>query len=275
METAFQEQVAVEKILFGDSPVFRYIEIQRKDFLLHLFVMFPKLRPHHIDNFSIFCSHYLHEESFRKNVLKRVFVVCPTLIQRLYQTKCFTKNEIRESLLFHQNMFLYLFFKKEIELDGFNFVHNQYSKEYWNEKELASLIQFGFLKSSIEFCLKYDRYEEMESMMANNPGIKECKWSPFEWSVEPKSLDFLSFSGIFGSLKCFRVLLLSGFVLNEQHGFEVASSGSLEQFKLVSDHLIICSTFLHEASKFFHLSVVEYLVNQKADINAKDEYEDF
>ena len=32
------------------------------------------------------------------------------------------------------------------------------------------------------------------------------------------------------------------------------------------------STPLHNAANNGHLSVVEYLVNQKADINAKDEY---
>jgi len=34
-------------------------------------------------------------------------------------------------------------------------------------------------------------------------------------------------------------------------------------------------TPLHHAAKNGHFSVVEYLVNQKADINTKDEYEDF
>ena len=111
--------------------------------MFHLFCLFPKLRPLHLDNFALFCSHYRHEGFIRGKVLKSVFVVCPTLIQRLYQTKCFTKDEIRESLL--------LFFKNEIEVDDFNFVHNQYSKEYWNEKELTSLYNLDFSSHQLNF----------------------------------------------------------------------------------------------------------------------------
>ena len=111
--------------------------------------------------------------------------------------------------------------------------------------------------------------------MINHPHKRECKWSPFEWSEKPKSLDFLSFSGFFCSLKCFRVLLLSGFVINDQVVCSVVCCGSMELFHLVPNHNQTNFSLLHEASRFFHHSVVEYLVNQKADINAKSKSVEF
>jgi len=299
----FKEQIIVEKMLYGDPPVFKYIEIQKKDFLLNIFCMYPKLRPLHLENFVLFCSHYLREESFRKIVLEKVFIVCPTLIHRLYRINGFTKEEIKESLEFHRRKFLCLFFKNDIEVDysGFSKSDAHYSDDpeldysvfsendahysddpeldysvfsendahYSDDPELDSLIQFGFHKSSIEFCLKYDLFEGIESMIMNNLSKRVCEWSPFEWSEKPKSLDFLSFCGFFGSLKCFRVLLISGFAINDQVVCSVVCSGSMDLFNSISDIQTYYS-LLHEASKFFNLSIIENLVNQKADINAKN-----
>jgi len=126
------------------------------------------------------------------------------------------------------------------------------------------------------FCLKYELYEEIDRRMINNPNKRECEWSPFEWLQQPKSLDFLSFCVFFfGSIKCFKVLLLSGFVINKLVVSEVVCSCSKELFNIVSDHIKKSSSHLHEASRFFNLSIVEYLVNHKADINAKDKGVEF
>jgi len=265
-DDAFKGQIAIEKMLYGFPPAFEYIEIQKKDFLLNIFCMYPKYRPLHLENFVLFCSHYLREESFRKIVLEKVFIVCPTLIHRLYRINGFTKKEIQKSLKFHMRKFLCLFFKNDIEIDYSGF--SESDAHYSDDPELDSLIQFGFHKSSIEFCLKYDLFEGIESMIMNNPSKKVCEWSPFEWSEKPKSLDFLSFSGFFGSIKCFKVLLLSGFAINDQVVCSVVHSGSMELFNFVSHQNQTSFSLLHEASRFFNLNIVEYLVNQKADINA-------
>ena len=265
----FKEQLVVEKMLYGESPVFEYIEIQNKDFLVNTFNLYPKLRPHHLGKFVLFCLPYLKDSSFRKIVLRKVLLFCPTLIHRLFQIQGFTKEEIHKSLEFHRRKFLCLFFKNDIEVDYSGFIES--SAEY-SDTELDSLIQFGFPKQSIEFCLKYDLLEELDRRMMNNPK-RECEWSHFEWSEEPKSLDLLSFCGFFGSIKCFRVLLLSGFVINELVVREVVCSGSMELFHLVSVFKSNNRTrfsLLHEASKFFNLNIVEYLVNQKANINSQD-----
>jgi len=266
----FKEQIAIEKMLYGDPPAYEYVEIQNEDFLVKIFGMYPKLRPHKLGNFVLFCSNYLKEKSFRKIVLEKVFTVCPTLIQRLYHKESFDLDEIRESLELHQSMFLYLFFKNEIELDYSGFPDYQCSLELLNETELDSIIEFGFRKTSMEFCLKYDHFEEFDSKMMINPNKRECQWSPFEWAEKPKSLDFLSFSGFFGSLKCFRALLLAGFGINELVVCSVVFSGSEELFQYVSDQNSDDLNCLCIASSYCYLRVVEYLVNKKTSIRAKN-----
>jgi len=63
----FKEQLVVEKMLYGDSPVFEYIEVQKKDFLVNIFGLFPKLRPHCLENFVFILFALSSRRNFSKN----------------------------------------------------------------------------------------------------------------------------------------------------------------------------------------------------------------
>jgi len=271
LNATFKEQIDVEKKLYDNPPVFEYIDIQDKGFLVSLFGIYPKLRPLHLDSFVLFCVPYLKDDTFRNKVLEQVFTVSPTLIQRLHRIKSFSMDEIKSALEFHKKKFLYLFFKDTIELDYSGFSDDRNSQNYWNEKELDFLIQFGFHKSSMEFCLKYDQFEEIDKLLMKNPNLKTCRWNPFEWSEEPKSLDLLSFCSFYGSLKCFKVLLKTVLDINEHVARGIVCSGSKELFNYISNFNFECFSFIHEASRFAHIRVIEYLINHKADINGKNE----
>jgi len=285
----FKEQIYVETMLYGDPPVFEYIEIKDKDFLVKLFGMYPKFRPHHLESFVIFCSHYLKEDSFRRIVLQKTFPVCPTLIHRLYKKNYFSKDEIRDSLLIHERKLLCLFFKKDFRINYSRFRdeifpqddsddqdysddgNEKYSSEYRDQKELDFLINYGFYPSSIEFCLKYDQLDELKILMVKKPEQKKCLWNPFEWSNRPKSLDCLSFCGFYGSIKCFRVLLLSGFVINEQVVRNVVCSGSNELFLLIMDSNLENLFGFHEASWFHQMSFLEFFIDNGTEINSRND----
>ena len=172
-----------------------------------------------------------------------------------------------------------------------------------NETDIDQLIEFGYLPSSIEYCLKYDVIDDLVKLNILN---QEAKWSPFEWSTKTEYLDLLSFSGFFGSINCFKFLLMNGFEINDRVLSMVVCSGCLvlfhlsqgQQFFTAKAFCKACEFFqldllvfmienganindqkdgtpLHLAAQHDHLSVVEYLVNQKADINAKNNRVEF
>ena len=62
------------------------------------------------------------------------------------------------------------------------------------------MIEYGFVPSSIEYCLKYDAIDEFTDFNITNQEAK--------WNKKPKYLDLLSFSGYFGSIKCFKHIIM-------------------------------------------------------------------
>lgn len=59
----------------------------------------------------------------------------------------------------------------------------------------------------IEYCLKNDVINEYTYFNITNQEAK--------WSKKPKYFDLLSFSGYFGSIKCFKHLIMKCFEIND------------------------------------------------------------
>ena len=55
-----------------------------------------------------------------------------------------------------------------------------------NPALIDQLVGFGFIPSSIEYCLKYNVIDDLVNFDVLS---KEAKWCPFEWSLKPKCLD--------------------------------------------------------------------------------------
>ena len=83
------------------------------------------------------------------------------------------------------------------------------------------------MPSSIECILKYD---VIDDLVGFNISKGEAKWSLFEWSMKPQHLDLLSFSVFFGSIKCFKHLLMNGFEINDKVISMVVRGGCLDIF---------------------------------------------
>jgi len=98
---------------------------------------------------------------------------------------------------------------------------------------------------------------------------KIAEWSPFEWSSQPEYLDLLSFSGFFGSIKCFKHLLIRGFEINHNVVRMVECSGCLDLFYLSQGQLFITSASVCKAAAFCHLSLLVFMIENGAEINAK------
>ena len=268
----WKEQIAFENMIYNDNPLFEYRDISNKDFLVSLVGLYPKLRPHYINEFVKLVSCYLNEDSFRKDVIEKAFIACPTIFQRLYKMNVFSQDEIVYYLNIHKKKFLCLFFKDDFEIDMNEFIEDQDYNQYKCDLELNKLVYFGFYPSSLEYYLKYDDIEGLKNLADHKERGNICKWSPFEWSMKPKNFDFLSFCGFFGSIKCFKYLLLLGYVFHESCISCLICGGSLEL--LMNDFLPLTNNLdlLHISSAFNRFSHIVLLIEQGNDINYRNCY---
>ena len=81
-------------------------------------------------------------------------------------------------------------FRKEIE-DFEIFMENKYKPDnldelfFENENYIDQLIENGFHPSSVEYCIKYDVFDDFAVVDNAN---QEARWSHFEWSFKPQYL---------------------------------------------------------------------------------------
>ena len=148
------------------------------------------------------------------------------------------------------------YFWKEIEDFG-SFIKSKYKPGgfeetfFENANDIDQLIEYGFLPSSIEYCLKYDVIDSLLNMDDLNP---KAKWSLFEWSNKPEYLDLLSFAGFFGSIKCFKHLLMKGLEIKENVLSMVVCGGCFDLFHLCKGQQFVTPSIFLE-----HLSFSTYL----------------
>ena len=117
------------------------------------------------------------------------------------------------------------------------------------------------MPNTFEYCLKYDDIIVFKEIFHNDE--KNAKWSPFEWSREPKSLDLLSFSGFFfGSLQCFKFLLINDFQINDDIRSNVAYSGNYDIYHLCNQ--VNTEIYMQAclASEFCRLYMLEFFISK-------------
>ena len=134
-----------------------------------------------------------------------------------------------------------------------------------NPDDFDLLIYYGFLPSSIEYCMKYDDIEGFNTILSNPKLLneKKAKWSPFEWGKKPSSLDFLSFSGIFGSIKCFKNLLMNNYIVNDSVLANVACSGNHDLFYQCHQANQINIFHAIKASQFCRLLLLKHFIENE------------
>ena len=295
-----EEKILFEDFLFGDG---NKIVLDDMEFCVDRIVMLPKIRPHQLEKAVDLSIELCNFANFRQKLLENSNK-CPVLIYKLYKRGVFVFEDIKPFLEGKDTLLVSYYFWKEIE-DFESFIHSKctpigFAESFHkNANDIDQLIEYGFHSSSIEYCLKYDVIHDLINIDNLN---QETKWSPFEWSYKPEYLDLLSFAGFFGSIKCFKHLLMNGFKIKEIVLSMVVCSGCFDLFHLCQERQIFTSDNFCKASEFFHipllafmiengahinpktnngqtplhcaaqnghLSVVEYLINQKAKINAK------
>jgi len=301
-----EERFSFEAFLFRNG---NEIFIDDLEFCVNRIVMLPKIRPHQLEKAVKLSVQYCKWSDFRQKLLEKSNE-CPILIYQLHKRGILVFGEIKPFLNGTGTFLLSYCFRKEIE-DFESFMENKYKPYdfdesfFENDNYIDQLIEYGFHPSSIEYCLKYDVIDDFAVVDNLN---HEARWSPFEWSFRPEYLDLLSFAGFFGSIKCFKHLFIKGFEINENVVSMVICSGCFDLFHICQGQQSIKPNLVCKASEFFHLplivfmiengadifgknedektplhyaarkghlSVVDYLINQKVDINAKDNSVEF
>jgi len=253
-----EERIAFDQYLFGDG---KEININDIEFFVDRIVMLPKIRPHKLDEAVRLSLEYSQFEGFHQRILEKIHQ-CPVLIFQLFKRGILNFEEIKPFLKDFRSFLLHYYFHKEI--DGFERIIKTMSKPYdfdvsiiKDESDIDLLIEFGFLPSSIEYILKYDVLDDLKCFRILD---QEIKWSLFEWSMKPKHLDLLSFSGFFSSIKCFKHLLMNGFVINEKVISMVVCGGCFDIFHLCHNQRLFTFEIACIASEFGHLSLLAFLL---------------
>jgi len=270
--------VGFEQSLYGDNSYDENLEMVDVDFCVDRLVQFPIFRPHLIQKAIKLCGKYCNDRKFREEVLKKSIYKCPVLLYRLYTVGIFDIQEIQPFFADKEIYFACYYFRKGIK--DFDKIIAQKEKPHSmdcsmleNENEIDLMIEFGFVPYTIEYCLKYDDIDTLQGMMSltlDNIGGK-AKWSPFEWSKKPDQLDFLSFSGYFGSVKCFKHLLLNGAKPERMLSSIVICSGNAELFHLCNSSNESLYQNISSAAQFNQFAFVKYFVeNQIKDNNIAD-----
>jgi len=262
-----EDKISFEEFLFGDGYE---IFINDIEFCVDRIVMLPKIRPHQLDKGVKLSVEYCKSFDFQRKLLEKSNE-CQVLIYQLYKKDVFVFEEIEPFLRIGDSFLLCYYFRKEIE-NFESFIRSRakpigFNESFFkNENDIDKLIEFGFLPSSIEYCLKYDVIDDILNIDNLN---QKAKWSPFEWSIKPEYLDLLSFSGFFGSIKCFKHLLMKGFEINENVLSMVVCGGCFDLFHLCQVRQFLIPDLVCKASEFFHLDLLVFMIENGADIKAK------
>jgi len=190
-----EEKLNFERFLFGDGNV---IVIDDVEFCVDRIIKLPKIRPHQLEKAVGLSVDYCKLADFRRKILDKIYE-CPVLIYLLFKKGVYVFGDIEPFLRSDNSYILSFYFRKEIK-DFESFIERkckpeQFDKSYFqNSRDIDTLVENGYLPSSIEYCLKYDVIDDLVIFNSLN---QTAKWSPFEWSEKPEYLDMLSFTGFF------------------------------------------------------------------------------
>jgi len=273
----FEKLIQYENMLYGDNAEFFALDIVDIDFWIDKITHLPRYRPFLLNNVIKLCEEYIQNPLFKSKLLTMSLKLCPVIIYRLFMRGIYLFDEIFEELdTFHRTACFY--FRELIPMDHKLYHKMQKSPDFAlinteNNKTVEMMIEYGFLPGTIEYSLKYDDIECLtrhSSSFNISNGIK-AQWCIFEWAEMPRFLDFLSFAGYYGSIQCFKYLLINGFEINSCVSQNVACGGcfDLVHMCLKFDH--DDSQMIRMASHFCRFSILKYFVENGADININNE----
>jgi len=265
-----------EESLMSLPPVDEPRGIIDYEFLADRLACIPLFRPFLLNRVIGICHEYCKIYEFNRALLRNSLVLSPVIAHRLFKMGDFSIDDIIKDIEANISGLKLFYFRKyhqriediiqETILKGFSFEYDFLG----NISNIDLMIEYGFCPTSIEYCLKYDQIDDLQELLSGISTLSEyqAQWNPFEWSLRPRCLDLLSFSGYFGSIKCFRVLLMKGYCLNSDVFDSVVCCGSSDLIQMCLSPLYDLKDYIFSASKYCHLSLLKFCIEQRVDVNS-------
>jgi len=212
------------------------------EFLVNECCLYPMIRPMDLDFIVDFCSKLMKNPKISANFKKRLISDClssnsSVILERLYCMGELTMNDIIEKGPKNRvGLKYFLGHFPSLKVDKMYF--DKKTIEYIRNNDIIELVHFGWPKTSLGYSLKFDDVDSFLSQ-SNYPGFNhntEVIWSVFEWANKPKSTKPSVICAHFGSLKCFKQLLLMGCVICEHTAQSSCFGGNIDIVRLVSEY---------------------------------------
>jgi len=181
------EKIAFEHSLYedyGDETVYMVDDV---DFFVDRMVLLPKIRPLWIEKGIKLCAEYCRNGPFRLKLLSRIHET-PVLLYHMFLKGFYTIDDILPFLDNENSFMLCIYFMKEL-LDFEQILKNKRQPPEFdeslllNKNNIAELIKYGYLPSTIGYCLKYD---DIGVVLENYSLLSSTiKWSPRDVKMTP------------------------------------------------------------------------------------------
>jgi len=230
--------------------------------LAHTLVNLVEIRPFKLDEIANYCVFFMDVAEFFNVLVEKSIEQCNVLVYKLFNMGCISVSELFHFLTKQKCIFPYIYFTQQISCYDIlangapdRKIFNEYcSKEYLNE-----LKDFGFPNNSLEYIIKYDDVSGLLNKLSNPLMDEHLKWTPFEWSKKPSSLSMIVFAAHFGSIHCYKVLLMNGYKVSEHVLKSIVFSGCHDMLHLLNKNTFDCQYMITNAIEYCHPSIINWI----------------
>ena len=221
-----------------NNEIFKDFEFLRKnytlviDLLISLIQLKPLNIPKYIDIILKIIDIYKNNIfDIKELIFDKSILITPFIIYKLYNNNIYTKNYILNNKFVNNLIISYfpeifpLKFRKALL---YNVSEKDFTIIFSNKNLLYEKIEFGFFKNSLGYILKYDEinlFQEIDNIYSKKIKINV---DVFEFSLKIGIYSLISFSAFFGSLKCFKHLILKNYPISDDTYQNLISSGNIE-----------------------------------------------
>jgi hypothetical protein len=232
--------------------------LDRFNVIFELIFEISFLRPHHVNNYAqlFLLLHRLHPNEAPTFLSSDRFLL---LNMRLAQNGISAK--LRKDSLFFSELIsgsISLLDTPDIAFPR-AFDKFRHDKFQWS-RLIADIRAWGYLKDGIEYALKYDEFDVLRDLTTHVDFsfAETLSLSPYECANE-EPISLLSFSAFYGSMKCFKFLLLNDLEMNEEVADFAVCSGNYEITRICEQRNCTFATAFKKSIEYLHNEIADWI----------------